>query len=171
MNENLIKKLKNTNLTEIKTVTRGGYKGIPRRRGRQPVGGANMDQNLPNFPKNCMKLRKFWSVGGAHRGRPPWIRHWSLNDSLGLQRRIYIVKFWTRAPPQGPKCLSISCSLLGNFGKIICWRPPGELAPPPRGNPGSATGLSYQTLVHLSLKQCTPSWKIGCECFNKKKLC
>ena len=28
---------------------------------------------------------------------------------------------------------------LGKFGKIVCWRPPGELAPPPRGNPGSAT--------------------------------
>ena len=21
---------------------------------------------LPNFTKNCMKLRKFWAVGGAH---------------------------------------------------------------------------------------------------------
>ena len=28
---------------------------------------------------------------------------------------------------------------LGKFGKIICWHPPGELAPPPRENPGSAT--------------------------------
>ena len=30
---------------------------------------------------------------------------------------------------------------LRNFGKIICWRPPGELAPPPRGNPRSATEI------------------------------
>ena len=32
---------------------------------------------------------------------------------------------------------------LGKFGKIVCWRPPsaGELAPPPRGNPGSATEM------------------------------
>ena len=29
---------------------------------------------------------------------------------------------------------------LGNLGKIVCWRPPGGLAPQPRGNPGSATG-------------------------------
>ena len=29
---------------------------------------------------------------------------------------------------------------LRKFGKIVCWRPPGELAPPPRGNAGSATG-------------------------------
>ena len=28
---------------------------------------------LPNFEKNCMKLRKFWAVGGwaNARGRPP----------------------------------------------------------------------------------------------------
>ena len=30
---------------------------------------------------------------------------------------------------------------LGKYGKIVCWRPPGELAPPPRGNPGSATAI------------------------------
>ena len=28
---------------------------------------------------------------------------------------------------------------LGNFGKIICFRPPVGLAPPPRGNLASAT--------------------------------
>ena len=28
------------------------------------------------------------------------------------------------------------------FGKIICWRPPRGLAPPPSGNPGSAPGNS-----------------------------
>ena len=26
---------------------------------------------LPNFPKNCMKLRKFWAVGGGTPGAPP----------------------------------------------------------------------------------------------------
>ena len=25
---------------------------------------------LPKFPKNCMKLRKFWAVGGGRRGAP-----------------------------------------------------------------------------------------------------
>ena len=30
-------------------------------------------------------------------------------------------------------------AVLGNFDKIVCWRPPRELAPPPRRNPGSAT--------------------------------
>ena len=27
----------------------------------------------------------------------------------------------------------------GKFDKIVCWCPTGELAPPPRGNHGSAT--------------------------------
>ena len=55
------------------------------------------------------------------------------------QWRIYIVKFWTRAPPGGPNSFNFM-QFLGKFGKIVCWRPPpGELAPPPRGNPGSAT--------------------------------
>ena len=34
---------------------------------------------------------------------------------------------------------------LGNFGKIVRWRspPPGELAPPPQGNPRFATAYSW----------------------------
>ena len=43
--------------------------------------------------------------------------------------------------------LSISCSFWGNFGTIVCWRPPGELAPPPRGNPGSATVISAYVFI------------------------
>ena len=43
------------------------------------------------------------------------------------------------APPGGPNSFNFM-QFMGKFGKIICWRPPGELAPPPRGNPGSATG-------------------------------
>ena len=41
-------------------------------------------------------------------------------------------------PPGGPNSFNFM-QFLGKFGKIVCWRPPGELAPPPRGNPGSAT--------------------------------
>ena len=42
---------------------------------------------------------------------------------------------------------------LGKFGKFVCWRPPpGELAPPPRGNPGSATGSSAVTEVISSYR-------------------
>ena len=48
-------------------VYRGGSR-IPRRRGCQPSMGRRQDTN---FPKNCMKLRNFWFVGG----HPLWIRH------------------------------------------------------------------------------------------------
>ena len=57
---------------------------------------------------------------------------------INVQWRIYIVKFWTRAPPGGPNSFNFM-QFLGKYGKIVCWRPPGELAPTPRGNPGSAT--------------------------------
>ena len=39
---------------------------------------------------------------------------------------------------RGPNSFNFM-QFLGKFGKIVCWRPPGKLAPPPRGNPGSAT--------------------------------
>ena len=41
-------------------------------------------------------------------------------------------------PPGDPNSFNFM-QFLGKFGKIVCWCPPGELAPPPRGNPGSAT--------------------------------
>ena len=53
-----------------------GFRGlsrIPQGRGRQPScwGGGFWCQHtkLPNVPKNCMKLRTFWTVGGG--GRAP----------------------------------------------------------------------------------------------------
>ena len=42
-------------------------------------------------------------------------------------------------PPGGPNSFNF-VQFLGKSGKIVCWRPPAELAPPSRGNPGSATG-------------------------------
>ena len=44
-------------------------------------------------------------------------------------------------PPGGPNSFNFM-QFLGKLGKIVCWAPPPEeLAPPPRGNPGSATEL------------------------------
>ena len=45
------------------------------------------------------------------------------------------------APLPRVQTLSISCSFLGILAKSYVGAPPppGELAPPPRGNPGSAT--------------------------------
>ena len=39
----------------------------------------------------------------------------------------------------------------GKYGKIVCWRPPGELVPPPRENPGSAT--EKLSVVHKDFKE------------------
>ena len=44
--------------------TPGEDPGFPVEGDANPPGGCQ-HTILPNFPKNCMKLRKFWSVGGA----------------------------------------------------------------------------------------------------------
>ena len=49
----------------------GADPGFPVGGGANPPGG-RQHMILPNFMKNCMKLRKFWAVGGgAHRAHPP----------------------------------------------------------------------------------------------------
>ena len=45
------------------------------------------------------------------------------------------------APPLGAQILSVSCSFGENLAKLYVGASPGELVPPPRGNPGSATAL------------------------------
>ena len=63
---------------------------------------------------------------------PLWTdRHLSVADLRGGREG--------RVPPGGPNSFNFM-QFLGKFGKIVCWRP-RELAPPPRGNPGSATGM------------------------------
>ena len=63
-------------------------------------------------------------------------------ENKQIQWRIYIVKFWMRAPPpppRGPNSFNFM-QFLGKFGKIVCWRPPppeswrpllGEILDPP----------------------------------------
>ena len=91
---------------------------IPCRRGRRLSGGQHTI--LSNFPKNCMKSRKFWVVGGRTPGLP--LR--SANDDGSKEG----------APPHPskPKIFAIACSFLENFGKIVGWRPllRGILDPP-----------------------------------------
>ena len=60
--------------------------------------------------------------------------------------RIYTVKFWMRPPPHGGPNSFNFMQFLGKFGKIIYRHPPGELVPPPRGNPGSATATVFEEL-------------------------
>ena len=47
--------------------------------------------------------------------------------------------------PLRPKIFSISCSFSQNLAKSYVGVPPGGLAPPPTGNPGSAPDLEYPT--------------------------
>ena len=44
-------------------------------------------------------------------------------------------------PPPGNRIFFNFMQFSGNFNKILSWRPPWGLAPPPRGNPGSATAI------------------------------
>ena len=39
---------------------------------------------------------------------------------------------------------------LGNFGKIVCWRPPPGVGAPTWGNPGSATANNQHQIDQLS---------------------
>ena len=76
-------------------------------------------------------------------------------------------------PPRGPNSFNFM-QFLGKFIKFVCWRPPpGELMPPPRGNPGSATGMyqdcggqSFEANLELGnnplMKCCI--WDCGSEC-------
>ena len=58
----------------------------------------------------------------------------------------------TRAP--GVQIFFNFMQFLGKFGKIVCWCPPGEFAPQPRGSPGSTTAwvlLRYDTIGKIEL--------------------
>ena len=49
----------------------GADPGFPKAGGANPPGDGRQHTNLPDFPKNCMKLRKFWSVWGGAPLDPP----------------------------------------------------------------------------------------------------
>ena len=55
--------------------------------------------------------------------------------------------------PPGAQILSISSSFWKNIAKLYVGTPPGELAPPPQGNPGSATGYHVSGLTVMMLTQ------------------
>ena len=78
---------------------KGADPGFPR--GHQPSSGDANIYFLPNFPKNCIKLRKFWFIGEHVMGVPPWICHWSTcwkyaGDMMGGT-------WWICAPPPPAK--------------------------------------------------------------------
>ena len=50
--------------------------------------------------------------------------------TIAIQWRIYIVKFWTHAPPLGVQILSISCSFWENLAKSYVGAPPRGVGAP-----------------------------------------
>ena len=60
-----------TNKPEL-YILRGGSRILRRKGGANPPRRGRQPMILPNFPKNYMKLRKFWTVGGTP-GDPPLI--------------------------------------------------------------------------------------------------
>ena len=64
----------------------GADPGFPEGRGANPPGEAPT-YNFARFsPKNCMKIRNFWSVGGC----PPWIHHCLLPDIFSSHFAILV---------------------------------------------------------------------------------
>ena len=49
-----------------------------------PPGRGCQPMILPNFPKNCMKLRKFWTMGGRAGGAP-------LRSDTDMQKLNYVI--------------------------------------------------------------------------------
>ena len=45
--------------------------GFPRGGGANPKGGGRQPIIWPIFPKNCMKMKKFWARGGGASLAPP----------------------------------------------------------------------------------------------------
>ena len=72
--------------------------------------------------------------GGSH----VIITYDALDVTIQLQGLPLAVADLNGAPPPGGLNSFNFMQFWGKFGKIVCWRPPRELAPPPRGNPGSA---------------------------------
>ena len=53
-------------------------------------------------------------------------------------------------PPPLAQNFFIFMQFSGKIGQIIGWRPPPlGLAPPPLGNPGSATAIEKQTIISV----------------------
>ena len=92
--------------------------------------------------KKCNKISKFlqkWEPNeNNQKGGSLYVERCINISEIGNNYRSIIITSGGSKRGRGVQILSISCSFLGKFGKIVCWRPLGELASPPRGNPGSA---------------------------------
>ena len=67
------------------------HPGFPVGGGANPPEGGRQHTNFPDFPKNCMKLRKFWSVGGL-AGVPLGYATVLVQQKLFIEIHTYKVK-------------------------------------------------------------------------------
>ena len=138
-------------------------------KGRGAGGGAQpQTTRSANIWRNCncsLFLKTFWplyntalcnrlclspSASGHHIGSMPVIEYNNTesdpNQAISNTRNLPIPTFPVAdlhskildAPR--PNFFNFM-QFLGKFEKILCLRPPGGLAPPPRGNPGPATSF------------------------------
>ena len=97
--------------------------------------------------------------GGCPGPGPGGPRKWLLLQAVRILLECILVKYYfpVRSRPDNFEHFRINCTesywwiggavqnflnfiqIFGKFGKIVCWRPPGGLVPPPTGNPGSTT--------------------------------
>ena len=101
----------------------GADPGFPVGGGANTWGGGCHHTILPNFPKNCMKVKKIWAMG-VHKS------YIFVNFTVADLRRGHK----GRTPPWGSKFFQF-CAVFRKIWQIRM------LPPPPRGNPGSATAL------------------------------
>ena len=147
------------NSLQCYTPTSSGGSRISSRRGRQLPGGGVPTYNFAKFSQKLHEIERIWTPEGAHPSRPPprsatdqdvqpsllmhWLYHWLM---LSVQCKCTLAVADLRGAqvtraPLGSKFFQFHAV----FEKI--WEnlmlaplpPPRKLAPPPRGNPGSAT--------------------------------
>ena len=78
----------------------------------------------------------------------------------GFPNVLSVADLGGRPPPTVQNFLDFM-QFFGNFDKIVCWRPPRGLAPPPTGNPGSAPD-------HVNFAGVTAWMAWARQCFHRR---
>ena len=96
----------------------------------------------------------------------PQLRWWAVKivRSRILEATLSVADLHSKildARPPPVQILSISCSFWKNLAKSYLGAPPGELAPPPRGNHGSATDYFVCMYLDSVLESISPATQIS----------
>ena len=80
----------------------------------------------------------------------------TINVMVWVNRKLTgPIQWWIQGghPPMAQNFLNFM-QFFGKFDKIICWRLPEGLVPPPTGNPGSAPAILIQMSKYLVICTC-----------------